>query len=190
MSKQRAFMRYYPPLPKGPGPHMPYADYLKTPYWALVSKHVKARAGHRCQVCNSQMDLAAHHRTYEHRGYELEHLDDLICMCHRCHSVFHGKPYQEQQAPKMPTPPKPKRTKYQVDFPALPAADAEGKIVLTKQLLELCRTHRYGITHPTAKALGQSLPLESGWFSRMVGEKVLLEDFKLALQFSGKYKVS
>jgi hypothetical protein len=32
--------------------------------------------------------------------------------------------------------------------------------------------------------------LESGWFSRMVGEKVLLEDFKLALQFSGKYKVS
>ena len=55
-----------------------YNDYLQTDYWKAVAVEVKKRAGYRCQVCNSQLDLCAHHRTYDHRGKELEHLDDLI----------------------------------------------------------------------------------------------------------------
>jgi len=68
-----------------------YNDYLTTDYWKEVSRRIKARAGWKCQVCNSPHGLEAHHRTYEHRGNEIEHLEDLICLCRKCHSSFHGK---------------------------------------------------------------------------------------------------
>lgn len=67
-----------------------YAEYLKTDYWNAVTTAVKAKAQYRCQVCNSPHDLQAHHRSYEHRGKELEHLEDMTCLCRRCHSIFHG----------------------------------------------------------------------------------------------------
>jgi hypothetical protein len=66
-----------------------YQEYLSSSEWAQVAVAVKQRAGYRCQVCNSQLDLCAHHRTYENRYNELNHLDDLICMCRRCHETFH-----------------------------------------------------------------------------------------------------
>lgn len=68
-----------------------YAEHLASDYWQQVSAAVKDRAGHRCQVCNSPHDLQAHHRTYTNRGREMEHLNDLICLCRRCHGVFHGR---------------------------------------------------------------------------------------------------
>lgn len=68
-----------------------YDNYLSSDYWKSVSSAVKHRAGYRCQVCNSPHDLQAHHRSYAHRGRELDHLDDLTCLCRRCHGVFHGK---------------------------------------------------------------------------------------------------
>ena len=80
-----------------------YGDYLNTEYWAKVSNLVKERAGWRCQICNSPHDLNAHHRTYEHRGDELRHLDDLIAMCRRCHAIFHGK--LETTIVQVPAPP-------------------------------------------------------------------------------------
>lgn len=67
-----------------------YQDYLQTDYWKLVAGTVKERGGHRCQVCNSSKRLEAHHRTYEHKGNELEHLGDLICLCRNCHGLFHS----------------------------------------------------------------------------------------------------
>ncbi len=67
-----------------------YADYRQTDYWKAVVLAVKKRADYRCQVCNSQHDLEAHHRTYEHRGHELDFLGDLVCLCRRCHGIFHG----------------------------------------------------------------------------------------------------
>jgi hypothetical protein len=70
---------------------MKYSDYLKTDYWKAVSGAVKAKAKFKCQVCNSPHDLNAHHRSYDNRGNELNHLDDLICLCRRCHGIFHGK---------------------------------------------------------------------------------------------------
>ena len=85
-----------------------YADYLTTDYWQKVSNAVKTRAGYRCQVCNSELDLQAHHRTYAHRGSEMDHLVDLICLCRRCHCIFHGAtgnweaPIQPNPAPKPP----------------------------------------------------------------------------------------
>jgi hypothetical protein len=81
-----------------------YSEYLNTDYWKRVSDAVKAKAGYRCQVCNSQLDLIAHHRTYEHRGNELEHIDDLTCLCRRCHDIFHGKSVPPQEVPRTISP--------------------------------------------------------------------------------------
>ena len=85
---------------------MSYSDYLETPYWRQVSAAVKERAGFRCQICNSPHDLRAHHRDYRHRGREMEHLDDLTCLCHRCHCLFHGRlPTPPAEEPKLPVSP-------------------------------------------------------------------------------------
>lgn len=80
-----------------------YDEYLKTDYWKAVSDAVKKRAGWRCQTCNSQHDLVAHHRCYDHRGYEMNYLDDLTCLCSRCHKLFHGRlPVERVVKPKRP----------------------------------------------------------------------------------------
>lgn len=77
-----------------------YRDYLNTDYWKAVSDAVKARANYRCSVCNRPDNLAAHHRSYKHRGNELEHLEDLICLCTPCHTLFHVRQQQEKEKPK------------------------------------------------------------------------------------------
>ena len=74
-----------------------YQEYLKSDYWKEVSYQVKKRAGFRCQLCNSQLDLIAHHRCYDHRGDELNHLEDLTCICQRCHSAIHLKDEQSNK---------------------------------------------------------------------------------------------
>ncbi len=68
---------------------MSYYDFLKTPYWNAVSLKVKLNAGFKCQMCGSDENLSVHHRTYEHHGNELQHMEDLICVCQDCHQIFH-----------------------------------------------------------------------------------------------------
>lgn len=68
-----------------------YGDFLRTPYWWVVSTNVKKRAGGRCMLCNSGKKVAAHHRSYDNHGYEHQHQNDLICLCEKCHSKFHKK---------------------------------------------------------------------------------------------------
>lgn len=66
---------------------MPYEQYLLTPEWRARAERAKARAGWRCQFCNSSKNLEAHHRTYERRGTELD--EDLVALCDRCHGDLH-----------------------------------------------------------------------------------------------------
>lgn len=75
-------------------PREEYHEYLQSAYWKQVSAAVKERAENRCQMCNGKDRLEAHHRTYEHRGREMEHLGDLICLCRNCHGFFHEKKNQ------------------------------------------------------------------------------------------------
>lgn len=70
--------------------NMPYSDYLKTEYWKIVSEQARANAKNKCQVCGrSNKNLHVHHNTYEHRGEELEHMEDLVCLCEDCHFFYH-----------------------------------------------------------------------------------------------------
>jgi hypothetical protein len=70
--------------------HMPYTDFLTTPYWKSIAKYVKERDGNRCVKCGADRRLHVHHLNYQNHGDELHHLDDLICVCRKCHRELHG----------------------------------------------------------------------------------------------------
>ena len=69
---------------------MDYADFLKTPYWKSIALYVKERDGRKCSICGATKALEVHHLTYDNHGDELHHLDDLTCICRRCHENLHN----------------------------------------------------------------------------------------------------
>lgn len=178
-------------------PQIRYSEYLKTDYWKAVSLEVKKRAGFRCQLCNSQMDLVAHHRCYDHRGNELEHLGDLICLCARCHSLFHGIAKPEQIQPpkpvrredtKQPTAGNKHRkhiehTQADIDKDMPPG---EGPIVLTRELVDLLRTNG-SFTNSAIIPLGITRKTRvKGWCRELVGKEVSRETYAKCL--AGRYE--
>lgn len=68
---------------------MEYHDFLKTPYWKAIAEKVKRKAKNRCQICNGTENLNVHHRSYANHGEELYHLEDLMCICKKCHQKHH-----------------------------------------------------------------------------------------------------
>lgn len=166
---------------------MKYQEYLQSEYWNAVSKAVKARANYKCQVCNSPHDLNAHHRTYDHRGQEMQHLDDLVCLCRRCHGVFHGK--IEPPAPeKQVVVERPKKGRGIINHTEVEShmPPNDGKpIVLDRELMIRLRTDKYGFTNATLRVLGIKAPLVAGWVGRLYGTEISREQFKAALE--GRY---
>lgn len=178
-----------------------YNDYLKTDYWKAVSDAVKKRADYRCQVCNSQHDLQAHHRTYDHRGRELEYLNDLTCLCRRCHGIFHGtilvaSPVAAQLAPqaqpqqgrvRVQRSMKVKRGRGAIDIEAVnqDMPSTVGLINLTHELIEKCRTHAGAFTNATLRAWDLRQPLIRGWPERLIGTLIDRDSYRRALE--GRY---
>jgi 5-methylcytosine-specific restriction endonuclease McrA len=74
---------------------VPYFEYLRSEPWKLKAEAAKARAGHRCQVCNSADRLDVHHRTYERLGRELD--SDLTVLCRPCHQLFEDYLAQQRE---------------------------------------------------------------------------------------------
>lgn len=68
---------------------MPYREYLQSDHWDRTRKACYAAAAYRCQLCYSDGEIHAHHRTYERRGCELP--SDVIALCDPCHAKFHDK---------------------------------------------------------------------------------------------------
>lgn len=188
-----------------------YEQYLKTDYWKAVALEVKKRAGFRCQVCNSQLDLVAHHRCYDHRGNELQHLDDLTCLCSRCHSVFHGKtdgeeqpmeqhwnrkkrrkhkhiPPPQNQVPPVIGAPKPRtipHTQEDIDRDMPPG---DGPIILTRELIDRLRTNG-AFTNAAIIPLGMTWrTMVKGWSSALVGKEVSRETYAKCLAGRYEYK--
>lgn len=79
---------------------MPYSEFLKTPYWKAIRAYVKDKAGNKCSVCGSKTHLQIHHKTYAHHGDELHHLQDLVCVCEKCHNQIHKIEPEEKPQPK------------------------------------------------------------------------------------------
>lgn len=70
---------------------MKYDAFLKTPYWRALRAVIIDRDKGSCRNCTATTDLHVHHRTYEHRGFEFQHADDLTTLCSGCHAKFHEK---------------------------------------------------------------------------------------------------
>lgn len=66
-----------------------YYEYIYSEEWKLKAKEAKKRAGFRCQLCNGEKELNAHHRTYDRLGSELP--EDITVLCRDCHAKFHDK---------------------------------------------------------------------------------------------------
>jgi len=166
-----------------------YEDYLKTDYWREVSSKVKERAGYRCQVCNSPEDLEAHHRTYSHRGDELNHLEDLTCLCRRCHHGHHfpAKPEVKVIVKEIVVYKKAKKQAKQQRKPKwTPSSESlmppgNWPITLTKKLIQQLRTDAGGFTSATLRALGVPVNPVSGWSRKLVGRIIERHKYREAL---------
>lgn len=172
-----------------------YAEYLQSPHWKQLSAAVKARAGYRCQVCDSPHDLQAHHRKYDNRGKES--LDDLICLCRRCHAVFHGQEppsglktpvlgnSAQTQTKKERRNEKMRMAIEQTQEVLADMPEGTGDIMVTKELVDLCMTKAGGFTNETLRHLGVTAPLIKGWRFGLVGKIISREKYQAAL--AGRY---
>ena len=74
---------------------MPYAEFLKTPFWHRIKQRVWRREQGICGMCGDkrQKKLEVHHRTYDNHGREDLYLGDLILLCDECHDDVTRKPH-------------------------------------------------------------------------------------------------
>lgn len=71
--------------------HLPYDEYLKTEHWQERRRAALEAARYVCQFCYKRdVELHAHHLTYERLGEELP--TDLRVLCSLCHQAAHGGP--------------------------------------------------------------------------------------------------
>lgn len=163
-----------------------YAEYISGTHWKELNKRVKARAGYRCQVCDSPHDLQAHHRRYDNRGNES--LDDMICLCRRCHSIFHGK--LEPDQPTVAQGRKHKKNDAQITEAQQREIDAmlpDGDpILMTSERVN--QVFGLAPTNATLRQFGLKHPLEAGWKYKIVGKMVSRNAYRLALE--GKFILS
>lgn len=69
---------------------LPYQRFLETRYWRAVRLQAMHQFRHTCAVCEQKVPgVEVHHRTYDHRGSEYLHFDDLRLLCARCHNTVH-----------------------------------------------------------------------------------------------------
>lgn len=68
-----------------------YKEFLQSEYWMYVTNVVKKRDNYSCIICGSKTKLEVHHKTYENARNEHNHIEDLVTLCHFCHSNEHCK---------------------------------------------------------------------------------------------------
>jgi ribosomal protein S14 len=82
-----------------------YQKYIKSKEWKQKAEEAKTRAGNRCQGCNrprSEVQLEAHHRTYERIGRERP--GDITVLCRDCHQSIEVSKAKVSLAQKMADP--------------------------------------------------------------------------------------
>lgn len=70
-----------------------YKDYVNSPIWKYSSSIIKLINDYTCAGCKKQYNpahLVVHHKSYEHIGSELFHLDEMDVLCTDCHMKIHG----------------------------------------------------------------------------------------------------
>lgn len=67
-----------------------YSVRLDSESWKKIREKAIVNADHKCQLCNSDLNLVVHHRTYSRMGTPNEN-KDLVVLCQKCHKQYHGK---------------------------------------------------------------------------------------------------
>ena len=62
-------------------------DYLNSTEWKIKREKVLVRDNNLCQECKNKPAKVVHHKTYE--NVYNEPLEDLIALCHECHTEIH-----------------------------------------------------------------------------------------------------
>ena len=63
---------------------------LKPKAWDILRKDAYARAGGKCMVCGRKATrLEAHERWSYDEENKVQKLEEIIAVCHTCHSVIH-----------------------------------------------------------------------------------------------------
>jgi len=61
-----------------------YNEYLCSIYWKTIKRYL-LYIHRQCYICKKRSRLTVHHKTYNHFGYEIFHLEDLQVLCWFCH---------------------------------------------------------------------------------------------------------
>ncbi|MDQ1232623.1 hypothetical protein QE450_000121 [Paenibacillus sp. SORGH_AS306] len=69
------------------GGRLIFADMWNIPFKESLKNEVRARDGHKCLVCESEVDLHIHHKIPRNLG-GVHHLDNLVTLCASCHGVI------------------------------------------------------------------------------------------------------
>ena len=68
---------------------MDWYEYMQSPEWQRLRNEALRRDKYVCQLCGEGKNLHVHHVSYEHVGTARE-LDDVVCLCARCHDEVHA----------------------------------------------------------------------------------------------------
>ena len=74
-----------------------YRRYLRSKTWRRKREKVLKRDEYRCRICNSELRLQVHHRTYKDLWHERQ--VDLITICKACHTLFHERSKLQKKKP-------------------------------------------------------------------------------------------
>ena len=66
-----------------------YDNFLASDWWKMKREAIFEAKGKKCEICGSKFRVEIHHKTYQHLGNE--RLDDVLVVCHSCHSKIHKK---------------------------------------------------------------------------------------------------
>ena len=69
---------------------MKYHDFLKTPYWRIISFYIKNYVKSECTLCSSEKNLVVHHPNYSFHGCEINNMESLVVLCDSCHKKHHN----------------------------------------------------------------------------------------------------
>lgn len=76
---------------------MSFQEFLKTNFWFYVRRLALEATKFRCSECDSSRDPRVYHLTFKHKGFEDQHLEDLVVLCQRCYGKRHGQPTPKQK---------------------------------------------------------------------------------------------
>lgn len=76
-----------------------YGMFLESEFWEGMARACKEKAGRKCERCGRGGELHAHHRVYSEHWFDVK-LEDLECLCVRCHAKAHGKSVRKMRKRK------------------------------------------------------------------------------------------